>query len=65
MLLPSHVDSCNIKNGDCDANADCSHDSVTNVVQCACKTGFTNTASDVNVACTGTINKLANGNCVT
>lgn len=49
------IDSCLVKNGGCDKNADCSHDSKTNAVICTCKTGYTNTGSDSNVICTGTV----------
>ena len=47
------IDSCLVKNGGCDCNAVCSHDSKTNAVLCNCKTGYTNTGSDSNVICTG------------
>lgn len=48
------VDSCDVNNGGCDPNAECSHDA-TNAVKCTCKTGYTNTGSDFNVVCTGNI----------
>ena len=47
------TDSCQVKNGGCDANAACSHDPSNNQVLCTCKTGYTNTGSASNVNCTG------------
>ena len=47
------VDACEVKNGGCDCNAVCSHDSTTYAVVCTCKTGYTNTGSATNVTCTG------------
>ena len=47
------LDSCLVKNGECDANALCSHHSTSNAVKCTCKTGYSNTGSDSNVICTG------------
>lgn len=49
----SLLDSCNINNGGCSANAMCSHDSVTYVAICLCKPGYTNVGSSSNVICTG------------
>ena len=47
------TDSCLVKNGGCDGNATCSHNTTTNAVVCTCKTGYTNTGSDSKVICTG------------
>ena len=47
------LDSCLVKNGGCDPNAACSHDSKTNAVVCRCKPGFTNTGSGSTVVCKG------------
>lgn len=47
------IDSCKVKNGGCDSNAICSHDSTTFDVKCTCKIGYTNTGSDSSVNCTG------------
>lgn len=49
------LDSCEVNNGGCDPNAVCSHDSATNAVRCTCKTGYTNTATNSTVVCTGNI----------
>lgn len=49
------ADTCLIRNGDCDVNANCSHAETTNEVKCTCKTGYTNTGSVFNVTCTGTV----------
>lgn len=49
-----NLDSCQVKNGGCDANAACSHDRKTNEVVCTCKTGYTNTSPTSTVVCTGT-----------
>ncbi|CAF3981730.1 unnamed protein product, partial [Rotaria magnacalcarata] len=55
-------DSCNIKNGDCDPNAACSHDDVTNAVKCTCKAGYTTTGSAVKIVCKDTCT-IKNGGC--
>ena len=47
------IDTCQVSNGGCDANAVCSHDSNTNAVTCACKSGYSNTGNTSNVVCTG------------
>lgn len=49
------LDSCRVKNGGCDVNAICSHETSTFEVQCTCKIGYTNTGSDSNVTCTGNV----------
>ncbi|CAF4173156.1 unnamed protein product [Rotaria magnacalcarata] len=54
--------SCNIKNGDCDPNAACSHDDVTNAVKCTCKAGYTTTGSAVKIVCKDTCT-IKNGGC--
>ena len=53
VIASSVVDSCLVKNGGCDANSNCSHESPSNAVICTCKTGYTNTGSAANVTCTG------------
>ena len=49
------ADSCQVNNGQCDVNADCSHDVLTFAVKCTCKIGYTNTSasSSSNGSCTG------------
>jgi hypothetical protein len=49
------IDSCQVNNGQCDVNADCSHEPTTFAVKCTCKVGFTNisTSSSSNGSCTG------------
>lgn len=47
-------DSCLVKNGGCDLNANCLHEGETFAVKCVCKTGFTNTGTDGSVTCKGT-----------
>ena len=46
-------DSCKVNNGNCDENADCSHDTVTFAVICTCKNGYSNTGTNAVVRCTG------------
>ena len=47
------ADSCLVKNGGCDVNADCSHDPKTNAVKCSCKIGYSNVGDANNVICNG------------
>jgi hypothetical protein len=47
------LDSCEVKNGGCDKNADCSHDATSYDVVCTCKTGYTNVGKDGKVVCLG------------
>lgn len=51
----STLDSCQVNNGGCDRNAVCSRDAKTNVIECLCKTGYTNTGLGATVVCTGNI----------
>ncbi len=53
LFLKYILDSCKVKNGGCDPNASCFHDTKTNAVQCRCKIGYTNTGSESKVVCTG------------
>lgn len=53
-----YLDSCNVNNGGCDTNADCSHDSNTNAVVCSCKTGFVSNQNGTSLVCKGTINEI-------
>ena len=53
FLCHISAESCQVKNGGCDANSICSHDGTTNDVKCTCKTGYTNTGYGVNINCTG------------
>ena len=55
FLSLTFTDSCQVNNGECDVNADCSHDAATFAVKCTCKIGFTNTStsSSANGSCTG------------
>ena len=46
-------DSCDVNNGGCDKNADCSHCGKTNGVICTCKNGFTNVGTADKVVCKG------------
>ena len=47
------LDSCQVNNGGCDANAVCSKNDATNDVVCTCKTGYVNTGSGSTVICKG------------
>ena len=47
------IDSCQVNNGGCDANAVCSRDSTTGACRCTCKTGYTNTGTAPSVVCAG------------
>ena len=49
------LDSCEVKNGGCDPNAACSHDSKSNAVRCSCKGGYTNIGCAYTVVCKGMI----------
>ena len=53
FISPLSIDTCQVTNGACDANAFCSHDGTSNAVVCTCKTGYTNTGNQSNVVCTG------------
>ena len=53
------TDCCQVNNGGCDPNADCSHNPSTNAPVCTCRTGYVNTGSITNVVCT-----LPRGRCV-
>ena len=53
MWRNSLSDSCNVNNGGCDKNADCSHDKGTFAVVCTCKTGYTNVGTGTTVKCDG------------
>ena len=53
LTTESLIDACQVKNGECDLNAICSHDGITNAIICTCKTGYVNTGSQSNVTCTG------------
>ena len=64
MFLSARLDSCTVKNGGCDVNAICSHDSKTNAVVCTCKTGYTNTGTDPTVICTGKTSSTGNNNSI-
>lgn len=52
------LDSCEVKNGGCDPNAVCSHDSKSNAVRCSCKGGYTNIGCAYAVVCKGMTSKL-------
>ena len=52
--LLSFSDGCLVKNGGCDANAVCSHDSKTYAIRCNCRTGFINVGCICNPVCAGT-----------
>lgn len=47
------IDSCDVDNGGCDKNADCSHQKKTFAVVCTCKMGYTNIGKDGKVECKG------------
>ena len=47
------LDSCLVRNGGCDPNATCSHNAVSNGVQCTCNTGFKNIGVGSQVRCIG------------
>ena len=47
------LETCQVNNGGCDANALCSYDGTKKMVVCTCKTGYTNTGSNSTVVCTG------------
>ena len=47
-------DACQVNNGDCDANALCSHEPTTNQAICTCRPGYADTGSDSRVICTRT-----------
>lgn len=53
VFLLSFLDSCLVNNGNCDVNADCSHDTATFGVVCTCKKGYSNTGTNGVVKCTG------------
>lgn len=56
------ADSCLVKNGGCDVNAECSHDCTTNEVKCTCKTGYVQNGSGTNVTCIDACT-VKNGGC--
>ena len=58
--MPSILDSCNVNNGGCDKNADCSHDKTTFAVVCTCKTGYSNVGTDGIVKCDGMFSDVLN-----
>ena len=52
------LDTCQVNNGNCDANARCSHDGATNAIKCTCKQGFVNVGSGTVVICNGELCNL-------
>ena len=57
-LSNSHIDTCFVNNGGCDANAICSHETTNNAVKCTCKTGYVFTGTGSNTTCTGNLYPL-------
>ncbi|CAF4639853.1 unnamed protein product, partial [Rotaria sp. Silwood2] len=55
-------DSCTINNGGCDHNATCSHNNVTNAVECKCNVGFEDVGSGSPVRCQDSCT-INNGGC--
>lgn len=53
LALFDILDSCEVDNGGCGKNADCSHEKKSFSVVCVCKTGYTNVGKDGNVVCEG------------
>ena len=49
----AYTDSCQVNNGGCDANADCSHIPIDNAVKCTCKTGYVFIGTGTSTVCTG------------
>lgn len=47
------VDSCLVNNGGCHIFADCTHNAISNAVECTCKKGYTNTGCNCHAFCIG------------